>query len=170
RGGVATAKRLTSEFPSDEAGDDALERVGAGAASGGAWPTVLEAYALMEKLYPKSPCLEPARVTIAEAQVETGKPDVARPVLEQFLASSPTDPRAPRAWGALARARDAAGDRAGAVDAYTRAVKDTKASDLRPEMALGYARVLTQDKRGPEARKLLGGPPPRQDKGLVTYV
>src|SRR5262249_1707953 len=118
-GAMATAKRLTSEFPSDEAGDDALERVGAGAAAGGAWPTVLEAYGLMEKLYPKSPFLEPARVTIAEAQVETGKPDLGRPVLEQFVAGSPTDPRAPRAWGALARARDAAGDRAGALDAYT---------------------------------------------------
>jgi len=167
-GALATAKRLTSEFPSDEAGDDALERVGAGAASGGAWPTVLEAYALMEKLYPKSPFLEPARVTIAEAQVETGKPDVARPVLEQFVTGSPTDPRAPRAWGALARARDAAGDRAGALEAYTRAVKDTKASDLRPEMALGYARALTQEKRGPEARKLLDGLLRSDDKGMVA--
>src|SRR5262249_31283063 len=34
-GALATAKRLTSEFPSDEAADDALERVGAGAAAGG---------------------------------------------------------------------------------------------------------------------------------------
>src|SRR5262249_35916535 len=82
----------------------ALERVGAGAAAGGSWPTVIEAYGLMEKLYPKSPFLEPARVTVAEALVETGKPDAARPALEQFVAASPTDPRAPRAWGALAPA------------------------------------------------------------------
>src|SRR5205823_4536440 len=61
-GALATAKRLTSEFPSDEAADDALERVGTGAAAGGAWPMVIEAYGLMEKLYPKSPFLEPARV------------------------------------------------------------------------------------------------------------
>ncbi|PYN90763.1 MAG: hypothetical protein DMD87_01055 [Candidatus Rokuibacteriota bacterium] len=167
-GALATAKRLTSEFPSDEAADDALERVGAGAAASGAWPTVIEAYGLMEKLYPKSPFLEPARVTVAEAQVETGKPDAARPALGQFVAASPTDPRAPRAWGALARVRDAAGDRAGALEAYTRAMKDTTASDLRPEMALGYARVLTQEKRGAEARKLLEGLLRSDDKSVVA--
>jgi len=167
-GALATAKRLTSEFPSDEAADDALERVGAGAAAGGSWPTVIEAYGLMEKLYPKSPFLEPGRVTVAEALVETGKPDTARPVLEQFLATSPTDSRAPRAWGALARARDAAGDRAGALEAYTRAMKDTNAADLRPEMALGYARVLTEQKRSAEARKLLEGLLRSDDKSVVA--
>ena len=167
-GAMTNAKRLTSEFPSDEAGDDALERVGAGAAAGGAWPTVLEAYGLMEKLYPKSPFLEPARVTVAEAQVETGKPDVARPVLEQFLAASPNDPRAPQAWGALARARDAAGDRSGAVEAYTKAMKDANPADMRPEMALGYSRVLTQEKRWAEARKLLQGLLRSDDKNIVA--
>jgi tetratricopeptide (TPR) repeat protein len=167
-GALATAKRLTAEFPSDEAADDALERVGAGAAASGAWPTVLEAYGLMEKLYPKSPFLESPRVTIAEAQVETGKPDAARPVLEQFVAASPTDPRAPRAWSALARARDAAGDRPGALDAYARALKDTKPSDVRPALALGYARLLTQEKRGSEARKLLDGLLRSDDKDVVA--
>jgi tetratricopeptide (TPR) repeat protein len=160
-GAVATAKRLATEFPSDEAADDAFERVGAGAAAAGAWPTVIEAYGLMEKLYPKSPFLEPARVTIAEAQVETGKPEAARPVLEQFVAASGTDPRAQRAWGALARARDAA-------EAYTRALKDANVADLRPEMALGYARLLTHEKRGQEARKLLEGLLRSDDKGVVA--
>jgi tetratricopeptide (TPR) repeat protein len=167
-GALATAKRLTSEFPSDETADDSLERVGAGAAAAAAWPTVLEAYGLMEKLYPRSPFLEPARVAIAEALVETGKPDAARPVLEQFVATSPADPRAPRAWAALARARDVAGDRTGALEAYTRAVKDTNAADLRPEMALGFARLLAQDKRGPEARKLLEGLLKSDDKTVVA--
>jgi tetratricopeptide (TPR) repeat protein len=167
-GALATAKRLTAEFPNDDAADDALERVGAGAANGGAWPTVLEAYGLMEKLYPKSPFLEAARVTVAEAMVETGKPDAARGVLEQFVATSPNDPRAQRAWGALARARDAAGDRAGAVEAYTRALKDANPADLRPEMAIGYARLLTQDKRGSEARKVLDGLLRSDDKNIVA--
>ena len=167
-GALATAKRLTAEFPSDEAADDSLERVGAGAAASGAWLTVIEAYGLMEKLYPKSPFLEAARVTVAEAQVETGKPDAARPILEQFVATSPTDPRAPRAWSALARARDAAGDRAGALDAYARALKDTKPSDVQPALALGYARLLTQEKRGLEARKLLEGLLRSDDKDVVA--
>jgi tetratricopeptide (TPR) repeat protein len=107
-------------------------------------------------------------VTVAEALVETGKPEAGRPVLEQFVSTSPTDPRAQRAWGALARARDAAGDRAGAVDAYTRALKDANPADLRPEMALGYARVLTQEKRWPEARKLLEGLLRNNDNNIVA--
>jgi TolA-binding protein len=167
-GAVATAKRLASEFPTNEAADDAFERVGAGAAAAAAWPTVIEAYTLMEKLYPQSPFLEPARVTIAEAQVETGKPDVARPVLEQFVATAPSDSRTQRAWLALARARDAAGDRAGALDAYTRALKDQTVSDLRPEMALGYARVLTHEKRWDEARKVLDRLVRTDDKSVVA--
>lgn len=167
-GAMTTAKRLAAEFPSDEAADDALERVGAGASAAAAWPTVIEAYALMEKLYPKSPFLEPARVTVAEAQAETGKPEAARPVLEQFVAASPNDPRAQRAWLALARARDAAGDRPGALDAYTRVMKDPTGSDLQPEMALGYARLLTQEKRWDDARKVLDRLVRADDKSIVA--
>ncbi|MGH7305770.1 MAG: tetratricopeptide repeat protein, partial [Candidatus Rokuibacteriota bacterium] len=167
-GALATAKRLATDFPADEAADDGLERVGAGAAAAGAWPTVIEAYGQMERLYPKSPFLEPARVTVAEALVETGKPEAARPVLEQFLSTSPNDPRAQRAWGALARARDAAGDRPGALEAYTRALKDTNPSDLRPEMALGYARLLAHEKRWQDARKLLEPLLRSDDKTVVA--
>jgi tetratricopeptide (TPR) repeat protein len=167
-GALTTAKRLAGEFPSDEAADDAFERVGAGAAAAAAWPTVIEAYTLMEKLYPKSPFLEPARVTVAEAQVETGKPEAARPVLEQFVTTSPNDPRAPRAWLGLARAREAAGDRPGALEAYTRAMKDASGSDLGPEQALGYARLLTQEKRWAEARKVLDRLVRVDDKGMVA--
>jgi len=76
-------------------------------------------------------------------------------VLEQFVASSPNDPRAQRAWLALARARDASGDRTAALEAYTRVMKDPAGADLGPEMALGYARLLTQEKRWDDARKVL---------------
>ena len=167
-GALTTAKRLAAEFPSDEAADDAFERVGAGAAAASAWPTVIDAYTTMEKLYPKSPFLEPARVTVAEAQVELGKPEVARTVLEQFVASSPNDPRAQRAWLALARARDAAGDRTAALEAYTRVMKDPTGADLGPEMALGYARLLTQDKRWDDARKVLDRLVRADDKSVVA--
>src|SRR5207244_4127776 len=78
-GALSTAKRLAEGFPSDEAADDALERVGAGAAAVGAWPVVSEAYTLMEKRYPTSPVMESARITLAGAQVETGRPEAAPP-------------------------------------------------------------------------------------------
>ena len=168
RAALANAKRLADDFPADEAADDALERVGAGAAAASEWPVVIEAYTLMEKLYPKSPFLEPARLALAEAQVETGRSEAARPALERFVATTPTDPRAPRAWLALARAREATGNRAGALDAYTSALKDVNASDLRPEAALGYARLLTQEKRWVEARKVLERLVRADDKGVAA--
>ena len=149
---LSTAKRLVDEFPSDDAADDALERVGSGAAAGGAWPVVAEAYSLLEKRYPRSPFVESARVTLAEAQVESGRPETARAALEQAVQTSPNDSRA---WVALARAREASGDRAGALDAYARGVKDGGAGALRPEAALGYGRLLAQEKRWSEARRTL---------------
>ncbi len=89
-------------------------------------------------------------------------------MLEQFVSTSPTGPHAQRAWASLARARDAAGDRAGALDAYTRALKDANPSDLRPEMAIGYARLLAQDKRWQDARKLLEPLLRSDDKAVVA--
>jgi TolA-binding protein len=165
---LSTAKRLVDEFPSDEAADDALERVGAGAAAAAVWPVATEAYALLERRYPQSPFLNPARITLAEAQVEAGRPEAARQTLEQFVATSPGDPRAPRAWVALGRAREASGDRAGALDAYARGVKDGGASTLRPDMALAYARLLTQEKRWRDARTLLQGLVRSDDKSVVA--
>jgi TolA-binding protein len=167
-GALSSAKRLVDEFPTDETADDALERVGAGAATAGAWPVATEAYTLLERRYPKSPFVEPARVSMAEAQVEVGRFEAARPALEQFVATSPNDPRAPRAWVALARAREASGDRAGALDAYARGVRDGGASTLRPEGALGYARLLAQENRWSEARGVVASLIRSDDKAVVA--
>ena len=167
-GALAMAKRLASEFPADDAADDGLERVGAGAAAASAWPVVSEAYTLLGKAFPKSPFVEPARITLAEAQVEAGQAAQARPGLEEFVTASPADPRAPRAWLALARAREATGDHAGALDAYTRAVKDASVTAQRPEASLGYARLLSQDKRWGEARGVLERVIRSDDKNAVA--
>jgi len=47
-------------------------------------------------------------------------------------------------------------------------MKDANPADMRPEMALGYSRVLTQDKRWAEARKLLQGLLRSDDKNIVA--
>jgi TolA-binding protein len=162
---LSNAKRLVDEFPTDDAADDALERVGSGAATAGAWPVAAEAYTLLEKRFPKSPFVESGRVALAEAQVESGKPEAARAALEQAVIASPSDSRA---WVALARAREASGDRAGALDAYARGVKDGGAGALRPEAALGYGRLLAQEKRWSEARGTLGSLMKSDDKAVVA--
>jgi TolA-binding protein len=162
---LSSAKRLVDEFPTDDAADDALERVGSGAAAAGTWTVAAEAYTLLEKRYPRSPFAESGRVALAEAQVETGKPEAARAALEQAVILSPNDSRA---WVALARAREASGDRAGALDAYARGVKDGGAGALRPEAALGYGRLLTQEKRWSEARGTLERLMKNDDKAVVA--
>ena len=152
---LALAGRLAAEFPGDAAADDALERVGAGAAAAEppAWPVVYEAYTLLRQRYPASPFAEPARLVLAEAQVETGRTAEARAELEQFLAAAPTDPRAARAWVALGRARAATNDPPGAREAYARGVAE--GATLGPDARLGYARLLVDDRRFAEARQLL---------------
>jgi tetratricopeptide (TPR) repeat protein len=47
-------------------------------------------------------------------------------------------------------------------------LKDATGSDLQPEMALGYARLLTQEKRWDDARKVLDRLVRTDDKGIVA--
>src|SRR5207247_405427 len=70
------------------------------------------------------------------------------------LAGRPRDSPAARRR-ALARAGGASGGHARALDAYTRAVKDASVAAQRPEASLGYARLLSQDKRWGEGRGVL---------------
>lgn len=152
---LATAKRLLTEFPDDARTDDALERVGAAATKEKAWPVVYETYALLRQKYPASPFVDDSRVAFAESQVETGRADEGRKTLEQFFATSPSDPRAAQARITLGRAREITGDRAGALDAYTVAARSIPPSQWTKDTMLGYARLLTQAKRYDEAKRLL---------------
>lgn len=155
-GALDVAKRLVAEFPRDDAADDALERVGAGAAAAGAWPVAYEAYAELRQRFPKSPFVEPSRFAFAEAQIETGRAAGGRQELEKLLASAPADAKLTRAWLMLARAREAAGDRAGALEAYARAAKDGRGPEWSTAAVLANARLLVQDKRWGAARQILG--------------
>src|SRR5207247_10326198 len=90
-------------------------------AAGALWPVAYAAYGELRQPSPRSPFAEAAVLTLAEAQVETGRADVARRELEKVVASSPADAKLTRVWLALARARVAAGDRTAALEAYARA-------------------------------------------------
>lgn len=149
------ARRLTTDYAAYEATPDALERVGAGAAAAGAWPIAYESTILLRQRYPQSPLAAEASLRLAEAQIETGRAAEARRTLEQFVASSPNDPRAGRAWVALARAREQSGDRGGALDAYSRAPRDTTGPEWSRQALFSHARLLLQDKRYEQARGVL---------------
>jgi tetratricopeptide (TPR) repeat protein len=172
---LASAKRLVNEFPDDARADDGLERVGAAAASERAWPVVHEAYTLLRQKYPKSPFVDDSRVAFAESQIETGHAAEGRATLEQYFASAPTDGRAAQARITLGRAREATGDRAGALAAYSEAARTTPPSQWTKDTQLAYARLLTQARRFDEARALLGGfiktaPPPVAAEGALALA
>jgi TolA-binding protein len=149
------ARRLVTDYAAYEATPDALERVGAGAAAVAAWPIAYESTLLLRQRYPQSPLADAAWLRLAEAQIETGRAADARRSLEQFVASSPSDPRAGRAWIALARVREQGGDRPGALEAYSRAPRDTTGPEWNRQALFGHARLLLQDKRYEQARGVL---------------
>ncbi len=155
-GALDLARRLVAEFPRDDATDDALERVGAGAAAAGAWPAAYDAYAELRQRFPTSPFVEASRLAFAEAQLGTGRGDAARQELEKLVAGAPADPKLARAWLVLARMREAAGDRAGALDAYARAATGGRGPEWSRAAVLGHARLLVEEKRWGEARAVLG--------------
>src|SRR5204862_460726 len=84
-----------------------------------------------------------------------GRADAARQAVERFLTSPPADMKLGRAWLLLARARAAARDRVGALDAYARAAKEGRGSEWGKPETLAYARLLAEDKRASEARGIL---------------
>ena len=71
------------------------------------------------------------------------------------MTGSADDPRLPHAWLLLARVRDQAGDRGGALDAFARAARGGHDADWPPGTRLRYARLLLDDKRWKEARAQL---------------
>jgi tetratricopeptide (TPR) repeat protein len=151
-GGLATARRLATDYPAHETADDALERVAAGAAGAKAWSIALEADTLLRQRYPQSPFTAAAGVRVAEALLETGHPDEARREIEKAAADAPSDARAAMI---LARAREAAGDRSGALEAYSRAARDGAGPEWSAPALFGHARLLAQEKRWDQARGVL---------------
>lgn len=149
------ARRLTTDYAAYEATPDALERVGDSAAAAGAWPIAYESTILLRQRYPQSPLAANAALRLAEAQLETGRAAEARRSLEQFVASSPGDPRAGRAWIALARAREQSGDRSGALEAYAKAPRDPDRPEWTRQALFSHARLLLQDRRYEQARGVL---------------
>jgi tetratricopeptide (TPR) repeat protein len=152
RGAMGTARRLVTDYPTHETADDALERVAAGAAGAKAWPIALEADTLLRQRYPQSPFVAGARVRVAEALLETGRVDEARQEIDKAVADTPNDTRATML---LARIRELAGDRSGALEAYARAAREGSGQEWTTPALFGHARLLTQEKRWDQARGVL---------------
>lgn len=147
-----SSRRLVTEFPADERADDALVRVGAGAAQGRAWPVAHEALALLRARYPRSPFVDASRLDFAEALLATGQTAEARQTLEPLASAARAEPRV---WMLLGKVREATGDRSGAMEAYARAAREGTGAEFTREALLGHARLLTAEKRWDQARAVL---------------
>jgi tetratricopeptide (TPR) repeat protein len=152
-GALGHARALVTQFGHDDAADDALERIGAAASQARAWPVVHDAYSLLRQRYPSSPFLPTGRVRLAQALLETSRADDARRELEQLTVSSA--PADAQPWMLLARAREATGDRRGAIDAYSRAAREDKDAAFMRDALRGQARLLVVEKRWDQARAVL---------------
>jgi tetratricopeptide (TPR) repeat protein len=152
RAAMASARRIATDYPTQDAGDDALERVASAAAGARAWPVALEADTLLRQRYPQSPFIAGSRVRMAEALLETGRAGEARAEIDRAAADAPNDPRVNMV---LARVREGAGDRNGALEAYAKASRDGSGPEWTAPALLGHARLLAQEKRWDQARGVL---------------
>ncbi len=153
--GRALTLRLLNDYPGSDAADDALFRLGTGASAGGQWTLAREAFQLLEDRYPKSPLAEDVRLALAEALLRSGAVAEARGRLEVFLVSGSGDPRLPRALLLLGQVREAAGERAAALETYSRLVADYPASEATPAGRVAQGRLLLQEGRWDEGRQAL---------------
>lgn len=147
---LGTARRLVSRFRDAEVADDALARVGTGAVAARSWPVASEALGVLRQHYPRSPFVEATRVAWAEAELENGRPEATRRELDAYVLGLPPGQQG-RVYLLLARAREATGDRAGALEAYTSAAR-AGASDIPRAAVLSHARLLLEDRKWAEAR------------------
>jgi len=152
RGAMGIARRLATDYPTHQTADDALERVAAATAGAKAWPIALEADTLLRQRYPQSPFIAGGRVRVAEALLETGRVDEARQEIDTAASNLPNDTRSSML---VARIREQAGDRSGALEAYARAARDGSAREWTAPALFGHARLLTQEKRWDQARGVL---------------
>ncbi len=165
---LEAARRFVTEHPKAATADSALARLGLAAAAEKRWKVAQEAFTLLRTQYRQSPFVEATFQQALDAQIEGGGYAAAREMLEELVKAAPSGPRASRAWFLLARAREEAGDRPGAIEAYTRAARDGQGPEWTTEVRLRYSRLLLEDKRWKDARGALGPVIKNADPAIAT--
>ena len=162
------ALRLATDFPRHGFVAPALADLGNAAGADGQWPLAREMYETLARRYPGHPDTIAGRLVLAEAFLRTGLPADARRELEAFMKGSMGDRRMPRALILLAEAEEAMGNRAAALEVYTRVDREYRSAKDDGAVLLGAARLLQADRKWAEARGFLERALSQNDPGLVT--
>src|SRR5262249_34022299 len=140
------ALRATKEFPRHAVAAAALADVGTAAGADKQWPVAREMFEMLAKNHPTHPANVAGRLVFAESLLRTGAAPEARRELETFVkTTSPRDPAMRRALVLLAEAQEASGNRAAAIDLYTRLDREYPDSRNDPSNLLKAARLLQAD-------------------------
>ena len=142
--------RLADQFPRYEGTQPALTQLASAASQGGEWTLSRDVYAKLNERFPGSSTSTGNRLDYAETLLRTGAAAEARRTLES-AATAPGQTPSVRSAMLLAEAQEATGDRAAALETYTRVAAagtpKEKASGL-----LGQGRLLAADGKWDEAR------------------
>jgi TolA-binding protein len=161
--------RLMTRFPQHEAATAALANVGMAAASDGEWALARAMYETLGKRSPGYRATVDDRLAFAESLLRTGAPAEALRQLDALVkTASPKDPRMADALFLLAQAQEASGNRAAALDTYTRLERQYPNSKQQGAVMLGTARLLQADGKWVEASGLLKRTLNQDDPRLVT--
>jgi tetratricopeptide (TPR) repeat protein len=147
--------RLVDQFPKYAGTPAALSGLAAAAAQGEEWTLSRDMYAKLGERYPESASNPGNRLDYAEALLRTGAAAEARRTLEPGAAGGAGPAQSLRAAMLMAEAQEATGDRAGALDAYTRAVASAASPKEKAMGLLGQGRLLAADGKWDEARPRL---------------
>jgi len=146
--------RLLDQYPKYAGTPVALSSLASAAAQGEEWTLSRDLYAKLGERYPDSAASTGNRLDYAEALLRTGAAAEAKRALEP--ATGGTDQtQSPRAAMLMAEAQEASGDRAGALDAYARAVAAAANPKEKAVGLLGQGRLLAAEGKWNDARPLL---------------
>jgi TolA-binding protein len=147
--------RLADQFPKYEGTPAALSGLATAAGQSEQWALSRDMYAKLGERFPGSMTSGGNRLDYAEALLRTGAAAEARRALEPATATGEGQAQSPRASMLLAEAQEATGDRAGALDTYTRAVASAASPKEKAVGLLGQGRLLMADGKWDEARPRL---------------
>ncbi len=147
----ALTLRLADQFPRFDGAQPALSQLAAAAGHGGEWTLSRDMYAKLNERFPGSTTSAGNRLDYAEALLRTGGAAEARRALEAGTTAGAAQPPSTRAAMLLAEAQEATGDRAAALETYTR-VAATGTAKEKASGLLGQGRLLAADGKWDEAR------------------